>query len=134
MDSTLNPVETIGFEARHGRNGPCVGMQLGWHFVFKSIFEQAWRRISASIANADKSQLHTAQSLFRHENWRNLSFGYRIAIGRCLRYFVKLGWLPLMIANPNSTGTKKYLVVARSGESIPSISTATTQHQTLKSL
>lgn len=98
----------IEFEVRDGPRGPSVGKQMGYHWVFKNIFQTAWYRFCAAIESADWTKPQTAKSLFDDPNWVNMGFGFRIALGRCLRYFVNHAMLPLRVLNPDSSGTKKY--------------------------
>lgn len=101
------------YETRQGKRGSMVGLQLSSHFVSKEIFETAWQTFRAAIGGADWSKQQTAKSLFNDPSWDRLSFGRRIAIGRCLRYFVDQEFLPLRLLNPESTGTKKYSLIER---------------------
>lgn len=105
--------DVIKYEKRSGKKGAMVGMQLGVHFVFKWIFEDAWKNISAGIATADRNKAHTAKSLFNNpEVWNGYEAkGIRIAIGRCLKYFVENEMLPLFCVNPHATGSKLYTVI-----------------------
>lgn len=101
------------FETRQGKGGPVVGLQLGRNFVFKELFETAGKRFCLTIVGADWTKPQTAKSLFNDPGWDRLSFGRRIAIGRCLRYFVDQEFLLLGLLNPESTGTKKYSLIER---------------------
>lgn len=101
------------FETRQGKGGPMDGLQLGRNFVFKDIVETGWQTFRTAIEGADWTKPQTAKSLFNDPNWDRLSFGRRIAIGRCLRYFVDHEMLLLGLLNPESTGTKKYSLIER---------------------
>lgn len=79
-----------------------------------SIFVQSWEQFQQSLETADWSKKHTAKTLFDSPNWERMTFGSRIAIGRVLRFFVDNGWLPLRVANPKSSGTKRYELVEQS--------------------
>lgn len=104
----------IQYQKRKGRKGTVIGMQLGAHFVFRWVFQDAWKHISASIMTANRCDFHTAKSLFNDaEAWAGLETKEAIAIGRCLRYFVDSKMLPLFCMNPHATGTKFYMVIDR---------------------
>lgn len=99
----------LRFAKRSGKKGPSTGLDLGRHWVFEGQIRTAWERIRAGLATADWSRPQTAESLFNDPNWKSMKFGVRIAIGRCLRFFVNHGMLPLKVINPYSTGTKQYM-------------------------
>ena len=85
------------------------GKRLGRPWVFKWIFELTWQRICSAIGDADWSVKQSSKSLFGDQvEWGNINHGIRQAIGRCLRYFVDQGMLPLRVLNPDATGTKYY--------------------------
>lgn len=100
---------TVSFAKRSGKKGPSTGLDLGRHWVLEWLFRSAWARFCSGLATADWSRPQTAESLFNDPNWNSMKFGVRIAIGRCLRFFVNHGMLPLKVINPYSTGTKRYM-------------------------
>ena len=105
--------DVIQYEKHPGKKGAMIGMQLGAHFVFKWMFEDAWKNISAGIAKADRYKFHTVESLFNNpEVWGGYEAkGIHIAIGRCLKYFVENKMLPLFCVNPHATSSKLYMVI-----------------------
>lgn len=104
----------IKYENRKGKSGTVIGMELGGHFVFRWIFQEAWKHISVGIVTADRCKFHTAKSLFNDADaWARFEKNESIAIGRCLRYFVDHGMMPLSVVNPNETGTKLYALTNR---------------------
>ena len=89
--------------------GRDIGKYLGRPWVFKWIFQTAWEKFSTAIASANWSVKQSSKSLFGDEaGWKKYGEGTRQAIGRCLRYFVDHGLLPLRVLNPDATGTKYY--------------------------
>lgn len=110
MDIEID-INKIEFEERDGPKGKSVGVTLGRHWIFRGIFARCGKRFASAVAAVDWSKPQTAKSLYGAENWSEFSIGYRIAVGRVLRFFVKLGWLPLKVINAKSTGTKKYVFV-----------------------
>ena len=107
--------EVIKFEKRLVKKSAMIGMQLGAHFVFRWIFEDAWKHISAGIATADRNKFHTVESLFNNpEVWDGyLTKGIHLAIGRCLKYFVENKMLPLFCVNPHASSNKLYMVLSQ---------------------
>lgn len=102
----------IAYDKLPGKKGTVVGLQLGPHFVFKWIFLEAWNHISANIATANRSKFYKTESLFNDADvWAGFEIPIRIAIGRCLKYFVDNNMLPLFCVNPHATGAKLYMVV-----------------------
>lgn len=103
--------EAIKYEKRKGRGGAVNGLELSAHFVFKWVFQDAWKHFSASIVTADRCKLHTAKDLFNDPTaWAGLERPIQIAIGRCLMYFADNKMLPLSCTNRNSLGSKYYQV------------------------
>lgn len=83
-------------------------MQLGRHFVLKSLVVEAWKYIGAGIVTADRDTLHSTESLFSNPAvWdgydEEKKKGIHIALGRCLAYFVQHKMLPLERVNPDQT-------------------------------
>ena len=107
--------DVIKYEKRPGKKGAVIGMQFGAHFVFKWIFEDAWKNISTGIATADRYKFHTVESLFNNpEVWDGYATkGIHIAIGRCLKYFVENKMLPLFCVNPHASSNKLYMVIGQ---------------------
>lgn len=102
----------IKYEAFHGPRGTGVGKRLGSPWVFQWIFKRAWAHFSKNIATTDWSKKQTAKLLYNDpEDWGAMKHGVRHAIGRCLRYFVNQGMLPLYVVNPKSKGTKFYALI-----------------------
>jgi hypothetical protein len=108
MEKPIAINDLMNFDSSIWKHKVCEGQRLGRHWVFKEIFVQCWANFQASIATVDWTKKQTAQSLFSAPNWKKMKFGTRIAIGRVLRFFVKNGWLPLIVLNPKATGTKHY--------------------------
>ncbi len=104
--------EAIKYEKRRsGKNGTVIGLELSAHFVFKRIFQEAWKHLSVSVVTANRCKLHTAKSLFKDmEGWDEYDAGIHIAFGRCLKYFVENNMLPLHCVNPHISGAKLYAV------------------------
>ena len=99
----------LKYAKRNTKRGPGTGLTFGRHWIFKWQICTAWERIRAGLATADWSRPQTAQSLYNDPDWPQMNFGLRIAIGRCLRFFVNHAMLPLRVINPYSTGTKRYM-------------------------
>jgi hypothetical protein len=101
----------LKYAERDTKYGPSKGLDLGRHFVYDGQFQSAWKRICAGLASADWTKPQSARALYNDPCWESKSFGARIAIGRCLRFFVNHGMLPLQVINPQATGTKLYMPI-----------------------
>ena len=115
-DPKAGQLEGIQYSVRHGKRGPSVGIQIGRHWVFKWIVEEAFRRARETLSTSEPGALYTAKALYDDPAWSELSFGRRIAIGRCIRLFADRKMLPIRVINPNAKGTKKYMSTAPQGE------------------
>lgn len=102
----------IQYETRKSKRGTVIGLELTAHFVFRWIFQDAWKHISASVATAASGKFYTAESLFNDSaSWAEYGHAHRVAIGRALVYFIDHGMLPLFCVNPNASGTKQYVLL-----------------------
>lgn len=102
--------DAIGYQKLPGRKGALIGLQLGPHFVFRWIFQEAWEHISAGVLTVKKVGFHTSEDLFNDaEAWAGHDIGTRIAVGRCLAYFVEHKMLPLQCVTLRP-GNKLYAV------------------------
>lgn len=113
MEKPVEIKDLMSFDFSHWKLKVCEGKKLSRHWVFKDLFVECWANFQASITTVDWTKKQTAQSLFNVPNWKKMKFGIRIAIGRVLRFFVKSGWLPLVVLNPKATGTKYYGLIGR---------------------
>jgi hypothetical protein len=103
--------ESLKYDKPNCKKGQVSGRYLSRHFVFEWQFRTSWEKICAGLTTVDWSKPQTAKSLYNYPGWNSMKFGMRIAIGRCLRFFVNQGMLPLRVINPNATGTKRYLPI-----------------------
>jgi len=105
----------IQYEKR-GKKGATLGVELDGHFVFKWIFEDAWKYISAGVVTANRCKFHTSKDLFNNpevwDGYGEKKKGIHIAIGRCLAYFVRQKFLPLSCVNPYASN-KLYMVTCK---------------------
>jgi hypothetical protein len=102
---------SLKFAKRITKKGPSTGLDLGRHWVYEGQIQTAWKRICAGLASADWNRPQSAKALYNDPRWDSMNFGVRIAIGRCLRFFVNHGMLPLQVINPTATGTKLYMPI-----------------------
>lgn len=102
--------DDINFGQRGGTYKPGLGYLLpGGYWVKKKYFEVAWKNASENLHKLDWKFSQTAESLCGKPCWLMQSFGERIALGRCIKYFVDHEMLPLRLANPGKKGKRKYL-------------------------
>jgi len=102
----------LKYAKRDTKYGPSRGLDLGHHFVFDGQIRSSWESIRAALATADWTKPQSAKSLYNDPSWESKTFGARIAIGRCLRFFVNHGMVPLKVINPQATGTKLYMPIS----------------------
>ena len=100
--------EDIDFYERAGSINHEVGIHLKGRWVPKKNFETVWKGALMEISKLDWTHPQTAETISGVPDWKKLPVGYRISLGRCLKYFVDEGMLPLRIANPEKKGTRKY--------------------------
>jgi len=100
----------INFTEHNFYYGTLLGFPIRGYWVTKDLFVLMWRKATEEIPKLDWSKQHTVVTIFGDdEEWQQLSFGQRIALGRCLKYFADQGMLPIRVANPTKKGTRKYV-------------------------
>jgi hypothetical protein len=102
----------IKFEMHMSRYWHELALLLsGKYWVPKSDVLLAWNHFSKAGLPEDYRTQVDAQILFGEPEavWKAMKVGKRIALGRCLKYFVDNGMLPLRLANPGKKGKKKYV-------------------------
>jgi hypothetical protein len=99
----------IQFTEHKWRYGTSLGFPIAGHWVAKSTLIDAWNHVCKGIPSADSRAEHTAKSMYGEGEWKNLPFGRQLALGRCVKFFVDKGMLPLKISNPTKKGTRKYV-------------------------
>lgn len=99
----------IKFDERGGSAKSGLGLFLpGRYWVSKKVFEVAWSQVRARFSALDWQVQHTAESILGETFWKPHKCGQRIALGRCVKYFVDHEMLPLRVANPTKKGKRKY--------------------------
>lgn len=102
--------EDIDFQERSGSKAPGLGLLLpGNYWVHKSHFDEAWKLIHAANPALDWQGEQIAETLCADPDWKYRKCGIRIKLGRCVKYFVDQGMLPLKVANPGKKGKRKYI-------------------------
>jgi hypothetical protein len=99
---------TFSQRSRSGKSG--LGLVLpGGYWVLKIVFEVAWSAVRPRWSTLDWRVPQTAETLCSDQIWKPRTCGERIALGRCVKYFVTQEMLPLRVANPNKKGKRKYV-------------------------
>lgn len=99
----------INFTVRSDLYGSRKGLDIRGYWVSKDLVDLMWLRAPQVLPNLDWSKPQTVVSIFGdREEWRSYSFGARIALGRCLKYFADHEMLPIQVNNPGKKGTRKY--------------------------
>jgi hypothetical protein len=98
----------IKFDERNGSGAFGLGLTIRGVWVYKSTFELAWRQSNAVWPTLDPQGEYDAEILNDAELWPDYRIGKRLALGRCIKYFVDHGMLPLYISNSGKKGKRKY--------------------------
>jgi hypothetical protein len=102
--------EDIEFEERQRGGKAEMGKVLpGGYWVAKWCFVEAWARSRATLPMLDLKRKQSTQSLCNDPGWTLKTLRVRYAFGRCIKYFVKHGMLPLYETNPGKKGPRRYL-------------------------
>ena len=102
-------LEDITFYERSGTGKQSYGMHVRGYWVPKKYFEDAWMQAQLALPQLDATSVMTTETLCGAAWWKSRSCGEHIRVGRCMKYFVDLGMLPLRLANPGKGGKKKYV-------------------------
>jgi hypothetical protein len=93
---------------RHPRGG--FGFKPGGYWVTEATMRTAWKLFWRSADTLDNNGVHMAPDLACIADWDNRPRGWRIAMGRCYKYFAAHGVLPITILNPEAKYNFKYRV------------------------
>jgi len=85
---------------RHPGGG--FGIKPGGYWVKEATMRTAWELFWAGAATLDRYRIHSAQALACTPDWDNRPKGWRIAMGRCYKYFAVNGVLPITLVNPDA--------------------------------
>ncbi len=102
-------INGLVFETRTGPKGTVTGIQIGRHWVFQGLLEWTLREARESIPTLAFLKPLKVQEILDDPLWRTRKFGTRIAIGRCLKLFVRRNLIPLRESNPDKKGPRKYV-------------------------
>ncbi len=98
----------VKFQKRVFAQGPVTGLQFTRHWVFAGTVLSTWNRALKTIGTLTFGKQYRVQDIAPDPAWKNKKFGVRIAVGRVLKYLVKLGLLPLIELNPGKGGPRRY--------------------------
>jgi hypothetical protein len=102
-------IEELNFGESGRVDRPGLGIWLpGGYWAIKKWFETARTLIQDEWASLDWTVPHSAETLCNSEKWRAYDVRERIKLGRCIKYFVDHGMLPLKVANPKKKGKRFY--------------------------
>ncbi len=102
-------IRALVFQTRTGPKGPVFGIQIGRNWVFQGQVEWTWRLARESMPTLAFLKPLKVQAILNDPLWRTRKFGTRIAIGRCLKLFVRRNLIPLLESNPGKKGPRKYV-------------------------
>jgi hypothetical protein len=103
----------IDFYEHGGTNSSELGRHVRGYWVAKKFFELAWTNALIEIPRLDWSKPQTTETLCGTACWEPKSFGDRLRLGRCMKYFVDEEMLLLQVANPGKKGKRKFIKVTR---------------------
>lgn len=103
--------KNIKFVERNGKYGKTYGLFAcgGRHWVEKRYFRLMWQTALDELPKLDWSRPKVTKSFFAAEDWKDFKIGKKIALGRCLKFFVDHDMLPLRVANPDKKGPRRYI-------------------------
>lgn len=103
--------EDIRYEERNTLRGKQQGLVMpGGFWVQKRTMQGAWQALHKNWASIHWSQYQSAKDLVGAEFWTQQEYGGRLAMGRCVRHFIRHDMLPrpLEVANPGKKGKRLY--------------------------
>jgi hypothetical protein len=95
---------------RHPTGG--FGFKPGGYAVTEATLRTAWKSFWRGVDTLDKDGVHSAQDLACTPDWDNRPRGWRIAMGRCYKYFAVHRVLPITIVNPEAKYNFRYRLKA----------------------
>lgn len=102
-------IDDIRFIEHGGRYGNALGCYMpGGYWVSKERIVFAWEKSRANQQQIDWSGKVCAETLIGTDTWKSLSFGHRLALGRCIKCFCNRQMLPIEVANPDKKGKRLY--------------------------
>jgi len=100
--------ENIEFVESGRFDRPGLGLFLRGHWVTKKTVVAAWKRASTNVPGLNWQVVQTTETIYNDQNWQLLPLAFRLALGRCIRFFVDKEMLPLEEVNPGKKGKRKY--------------------------
>jgi hypothetical protein len=88
------------------------GINPGGYWVTQATLRTAWKLFWAGVNTLDKYRFHSAKALACTPNWDIRPKGWRIAMGRCYKYFAVHRVLPITLVNPDAKCNFQYCLDA----------------------
>lgn len=101
----------IRYSERYDKQHKGTGCYMPGNFwVYQKTMEVAWKKILENWHRIDWSTLQFAEALIGTAYWRQQSYGARLALGRCVKFFITHDMLPisLKVANVGKKGKRLY--------------------------
>lgn len=98
----------IPFTSRSGQQDQLGRLMPGGYWVEQQMFEVAWFQAIESIDLLVPGKRYSAEDVCNPALWGRLWRSEAIMLGRCLKYFVVNGLLPLIEANAGKRGKRMY--------------------------
>lgn len=87
------------------------GLEMpGGYWVSRALLLEVFRMFWRCASDLRPARKHTARQMCSDPGWEDRPRGQRLAIGRCIKYFEVHGVLPIRLLNPDTRGTRKYLL------------------------
>ncbi len=104
--------KNIRYSERFDKQHKGTGCYMpGPFWVYRHTMESAWKNIHQNWRNVNWKVKQSAEELIGRDYWSQQPYGGRLALGRCVMYFITHDMLPrsLKVANPGKKGKRHYL-------------------------
>jgi hypothetical protein len=107
----MDHFDDISFYSRAGFNAAHLGRYLpGGYWGLKEYFALAWSQAADAIDALEPGRRYAAEDLCGTGLWARLWLREALLLGRCVKFFVTHGLLPLIEANPDKKGKRMYVL------------------------
>ena len=100
----------IDFHDHSDFDRPGPGLYLpGGYWVPKADVELAWDQVRQGLPAVGSICEYTTKEMCDDEFWSSIKIGKKLAIGRCVVFFVTNKMLPLKLVNRKKGGSRRYV-------------------------
>lgn len=104
-------LEDIRYIERLDKQHKVIGCYMPGNFwVYRRTMENAWKNIHQNWHNVNWKVKQSAEELIGRDYWSQQPYGGRLALGRCVKFFITHDMLPisLKVANAGKKGKRQY--------------------------